>query len=225
MNRTTVFVARKIHTMNQSEPVATHVAVRDGRILAVGGAEEMTAWGNFVLDDRFAKYVLTPGFIEGHAHAQEGSIWEHPYVGYHDRYDPEGNLWRGAVSFDAVVETLQEIASSMGDESKPLFAWGFDPIYFGEQRMTTAHLDKVSATRPIVVMHSNGHLINVNSRVLEMTGISSSTDAFGITKDTAGNPTGSWWRWRRCIWRSGIQAIHSLTRSMSRNLSDMPKQQ
>ena len=35
---TRVFVARRIVTMNISLPIATHVAVRDGRILGLGGA-------------------------------------------------------------------------------------------------------------------------------------------------------------------------------------------
>ncbi len=39
-----VYVARKILTMNPAQPVATHVAVRDGRILAVGGLQEMRRW-------------------------------------------------------------------------------------------------------------------------------------------------------------------------------------
>jgi predicted amidohydrolase YtcJ len=33
---TTIFQARKIITMNPSRPLATHVAVRDGRILGAG---------------------------------------------------------------------------------------------------------------------------------------------------------------------------------------------
>jgi len=33
---TTIYRARKIITMNPSRPVATHVAVKDGRILGAG---------------------------------------------------------------------------------------------------------------------------------------------------------------------------------------------
>jgi predicted amidohydrolase YtcJ len=40
-----IFKARKIITMDVNWPEATHVAVRDGRILAVGGEDEATAWG------------------------------------------------------------------------------------------------------------------------------------------------------------------------------------
>ena len=60
---TTVYVARKIITLNPMQPVATHVAVRDGRILAVGDLDRMSQWGTFELDERFANKVLTPGFV------------------------------------------------------------------------------------------------------------------------------------------------------------------
>ncbi|MEO7010655.1 MAG: amidohydrolase, partial [Caldimonas sp.] len=63
MNPTTVFQARKIITMNPMQPEATHVAVRDGRILAVGDLERMRAWGAFDLDARFADQVLMPGLV------------------------------------------------------------------------------------------------------------------------------------------------------------------
>ena len=52
------------------------------------------------------------------------------------------------------------------------------------------HLDQVSKTRPVLVLHSNGHLLNVNSRILEMAGIDASTNIYGVLKDEAGKPTG-----------------------------------
>lgn len=190
MQATTVFKAKRIITMNNYLTEATHVAVRDGRILGVGGEAEMKMWGKSQLDERFADHVLMPGFVEGHAHAMEGGVWEQPYIGYHDRYDPEGKLWRGADSIDAVVATLRDIEKTMQSPDEPLFAWGFDPIFFDGERMSTKHIDQVSRTRPIIVLHSNGHLMNVNSRILEMAGITAQTDVHGISKDETGQPTG-----------------------------------
>jgi len=40
----------------------------------------MQAWGSFILDRRFADQVLLPGFVEGHCHLKEGSIWEQPCI-------------------------------------------------------------------------------------------------------------------------------------------------
>ena len=54
MSPITVYPARRIITMNPMQESATHVAVRDGRVLAVGSLADMQAWGDFVLDERFA---------------------------------------------------------------------------------------------------------------------------------------------------------------------------
>ena len=69
---TVVYRARRIVTMDRSNPEATHVAVREGRILAVGGEAETSVWGPVRRDERFRDLVLLPGFIEGHSHAATG---------------------------------------------------------------------------------------------------------------------------------------------------------
>ena len=190
MSTITVFAAKKIITMNSYLAEATHVAVRDGRILGVGNLQQMEQFGSYTLDKQFADKVLMPGFVEGHCHAKEGGIWEHAYVGFQDRYDPNGKLWRGADSFDAVIEVLTEAAKQLPDDGTPVFGWGFDPIYFGEERMSTEHVDRISSTRPVLILHSNGHVLNVNSTILEAAGIDADTDVAGVLKDASGNPTG-----------------------------------
>ena len=70
-----IFQAKKIITMNPSKPVATHVAVRDGRILAAGDLESLKNWGPHELENRLSEKVLMPGLVEGHAHATEGTYW------------------------------------------------------------------------------------------------------------------------------------------------------
>lgn len=189
MTETTLMRARKIITMNGYRPKATYVAIRDGRVLGVGAAEDLSGWGEMTPDDRFADKVLMPGFVEGHCHAKEGGMWEHPFVGYLDRRDPDGKLWEGVQSMEQVVDRLAGIERGM-EGDKPLFAWGFDPIYFGGARMRLAEIDRVSTTRPVLVMHSNGHVINVNSVVLQRAGIDRATNVDGVVKDGQGNPTG-----------------------------------
>jgi predicted amidohydrolase YtcJ len=190
MTETNVFSARDIITMNASRPHATHVAVRDGRILGAGSLEDMEQWAPYTLTDDFADKILVPGFVEGHAHAMEGGIWDFPYVGYEDRWDPSGRRWEGAQSLEAVIAALTAAEARLDDAETPLFAWGFDPIYFGEARMNAAQLDSVSTTRPIIVLHSNGHLLNVNSRLMDMAGITADTNVYGVLKDDNGKPTG-----------------------------------
>ena len=52
--------------MNPNRPFATHVAVRDGRILGAGSLEELGGWGEVELDTRFADKVILPGFDPEH---------------------------------------------------------------------------------------------------------------------------------------------------------------
>ena len=132
MSDTTILRAKKIITMNNYRPEATHVAIRDGRILGVGSAEDLAGWGEMTPDDRFADKVLMPGFVEGHCHAKEGGMWDYPFVGYLDRRDPDGGLWEGAVTMQAVIDRLRRISDGM-PEGETLYAWGFDPIYFDKK--------------------------------------------------------------------------------------------
>ncbi|MEE3291405.1 MAG: amidohydrolase family protein, partial [Pseudomonadota bacterium] len=188
---TTIFAAKKILTMNSYQPIATHVAVRDGRILGVGSLDELAHWGDYTLNETFCDKVLVPGFVEAHCHAMNGSVWEHTYVGYFDRTDPNGQVWPGIKNITGVVERLIEIEQTLDDSEETLFAWGFDPIYFDDGvRMKLEHLDQVSRDRRILVQHSNGHLLNANRKVLELASIDATTDVEGVMKDTDGNPTG-----------------------------------
>jgi predicted amidohydrolase YtcJ len=190
MPQTVIYPARRIITMNPARPFASHAAVRDGRILGAGRIEELEGWGPFEVDRRFESLVLMPGFVEGHSHAYEGGVWKYPYLGFFDRRSPDGTLAPGLKDIDAVVARLAEIERAMPTADGPLLAWGFDPIYFGGRRMDAADLDRVSSTRPVLVIHSNFHVLNVNTPVLLKAGIDRSTNVHGIVKDSGGDPTG-----------------------------------
>lgn len=171
MTDTTIYVARKIITMNPNQPDVTHVAVRDGKVLGAGSLEALAPWGDYVLDDRFADKVLMPGFVEGHAHTMEGTLWRNTYVGWFDRKDPDGKVWSGLKTVDAVVERLKEAETRLDDPDAPLSGWSLDPIYMNNERVTRHDLDRVSTTRPIGVLHASGHIINVNTKALELAGL------------------------------------------------------
>ncbi|MFZ9182309.1 MAG: amidohydrolase [Hylemonella sp.] len=197
-HQTTIFVAREIITMNPMQAAATHVAVRDGRILGVGNLSQLAQWGDYTLDTRFADCTLMPGLIEGHCHLKEGGIWELEYLGWFDRRNPLGKTIQGLRSMESVVQRLIDIEHQMQQSGmpadKPLVAWGFDPIYFGGERMTIEHLDSVSLSRPIVIAHANGHLMNVNSPMLRIAEIDEDSEVEGVVKfnggPRAGQPNG-----------------------------------
>ena len=189
MTDITVFRAKKIITMDPNLPEATHVAVRDGRILAVGGAACADQWGEVRRDDSLSDAVLMPGFVEGHAHMMAGAIWRYAYAGYHDRIDPDGRLWKGMTDIGGVIAGLTEFAQRLGP-GEPLIGWGFDPIFLRGERLDRAHLDRIGRDRPIAIIYSNFHLMCVNSRTLEMAQYDRDTPAEGVVKGPDGEPTG-----------------------------------
>jgi predicted amidohydrolase YtcJ len=188
---TTIYSAKRILTMNPARPLATHVAVRDGRILGAGTLDELKGWGEYTLDERFAGKALMPGLVEGHSHTMEGTFWRYAYVGYFDRTDPDGRVWPGVASIDAVVERLKEAGARLDDPKAPIAGWSLDPIYYGDRRCSRQDLDRVSTTRAIGVLHASGHIMNVNTRALELAGLlRKGIDHPGIPLGEDGLPTG-----------------------------------
>jgi predicted amidohydrolase YtcJ len=185
----TIFQAKKIITMDRDRPQATHVAVRDGRILGVGVFEDVSGWGDHQLDTTFADKVVMPGFVEGHCHLLAGGMWKYLYVGYHDRIDPGGKFWPGVTTIEDVLARMAEADKSL-PAGEPLIAWAFDPIFLMERRPDKDDFDKISSDRPIVVMHSNFHVMTVNSKALELAGYDAGSNVDGIDKGADGEPNG-----------------------------------
>ncbi|MEZ5450309.1 MAG: hypothetical protein R3E89_15520, partial [Thiolinea sp.] len=94
----TIFIAKNIITLNPSMPQATHIAVADGRIQAVGPWEAVSHLQGYAMDERFKDQTILPGFVEGHSHALEGAMWDYLYLGYFARTDPTGKQWPGVTS-------------------------------------------------------------------------------------------------------------------------------
>ncbi|MEL6679624.1 MAG: amidohydrolase family protein, partial [Pseudomonadota bacterium] len=189
MSNVTVFTAKKVLTMDPSVPEATHIAVREGRILAVGDASCGDQWGTVTRDERLADSVLMPGLVEGHAHLMAGAMWRYAYAGYHDRTDPQGKLWKGLTTLDEVIAGMKDYAATLAP-GEPLVGWGFDPIFLQDERLSRRHLDAIDADRPIAIMFSNFHLMCVNSASLAAAGYDAGTNAEGVVKGPDGVPTG-----------------------------------
>ncbi|MGB3556282.1 MAG: amidohydrolase [Jannaschia sp.] len=184
-----VFGAKKIITMDRNCPIATHVAIRDGRIVGVGGPDCGTGWGPVVRDDRFANRVIVPGLIEAHAHVMAGGIWRFTYCGHYARRDPDGMEWPGLRDYDALIERLREVAKDT-PPGEPVVGWGFDPNFVEGRRLDRDHLDQVSTEHPVAVVHSNFHLLSANSTALANAGLDSGANIEGVVKGADGAPNG-----------------------------------
>ena len=185
----TVYSARKIITMDHNRPEATHVAVRDGLVLAVGGPDCAAGWGESRLDDRFAGAVLMPGLVEAHAHVMAGGVLRHCHVGHYPRTGADGGTLPAATGNDAIVERLRAAAASL-PTGAPVVGWGYDPASVAGPRLDRHSLDRVSTAHPVVVLHANVHVLSANTRALELTGIERLKDIEGACRASDGTLSG-----------------------------------
>ncbi len=183
-----VFQARKIITMDPNCPQATHVAVRDGIVLAVGGADCGQAWGEDQIDARFADHVMLPGLIEAHAHVMAGGIWRHRYLGHFERTDPDGRVWQGITETDRILEQLREELDH--DAVGPIVGWGYDPRFVRGPEINRHMLDGLSTRRAVIILHSNFHVLTANRVALDGAGITESSNIEGICRADDGTLTG-----------------------------------
>ena len=87
MKKTIIYIARSILTMNPDQPRATAVAVRDGRVLSVGGLEDIIHWLKrspflpYEVETLFADKILLPGLVDAHTHLASLALeYAHTFV-------------------------------------------------------------------------------------------------------------------------------------------------
>ena len=161
----TVYKSKKILAMDDNYPDATHVAVRNGFIIGIGGTDCAEGWGDYEIIEDFKNDVLMPGLIEAHAHVSAGGVWRFTYCGHYARVDPEGQAWSGVTTYDGLIERLKKVAAGI-PAGQPVVGWGFDPSFLEGDRLNRRQLDSVSKDHPVVVLHSNFHVLSANSRAL-----------------------------------------------------------
>lgn len=185
-----VYPARIVRTMDPSRPTAQAVAVRGDRIRAVGSLDELATYGPARIDRRYEDAVLLPGFVEAHSHASAGAMWRATYVGFFPQTQPDGRPSAACRTIEEIVAELARAEAALTDPAEPLIGWGLDPLYFPGARLDARVLDRVSATRPIFVMHASLHMATVNSAALVADRIDQHTGTAGVITDASGHPTG-----------------------------------
>ena len=162
---TTVYGGGDILTMAGREPAyAEALAVRDGKILAVGTRAEVDkAAGAGATQVDLAGKTLVPGFIDTHGHMVYfgKNLMDADLVGTADLAELLARLTKHA-------ETVPEGAWIVG--------FGYKAAGLAENRTpTAAELDQVSATRPVMIVDSSGHLGSANSVLLKLAGVTADT--------------------------------------------------
>lgn len=175
-----VLTGGPVHTVDPARSRATSVAVRDGRIVAVGHDEvrELIGPRTDVVD--LAGKSLLPGFQDAHVHPQ-GAGLELGLCHLADTVDPAEYLRRIKVYADEHPDV--EWITGGG--------WSLEAFPGGAP--TAAALDAIVPDRPVFLPNRDHHGAWVNSRALEHAGIDARTPdpADGrIERDADGNPTG-----------------------------------
>jgi len=171
-----------IYTFTAEAPTAQALAIRDGRIYAVGSVGRVQAAVAGLRGDalNLQGRAVVPALTDAHVHI----------------------TLQGLASMEvrlAGVASLEEALGLIADRAVtlPAGAWlrgsGWDHVTWGRRWPTRADLDAVCPERPAVLLRKDGHSLWVNSLALRLAGIDATTpDPPGgmIQRDRDGEPTG-----------------------------------
>lgn len=188
-----VFINGIVYTVDEANPKAEAVAVKDGLILAVGSTEEIQAYvgeSTEVID--LQGKTMTPGFIESHAHLMG--------IGYNKL---EIDLMY-VKTYDELIEKIAEAAAKAqpGDwitgRGWHQDKWLQMPDKTVKGFQTHDPLSAVTPNNPVYLAHASGHASFVNKKAMELAGITplrsekptQEVEGGEVLRDELGNPTG-----------------------------------
>lgn len=167
-----------ILTMNDGQPRVEAVAVKDGRIMALGSSKDMGQYrGEKTVMQDLAGRTLLPGFVDAHGHAFMIGLQA---ISANLLSAPDGKV----TDIDSLQKTLMKWSDEHAGTRKSIgmiLGFGYDDAQLaGQKHPTRKDLDAVSTDLPVLIVHQSAHLGVMNSKALELA---------GITADTA-NPEG-----------------------------------
>jgi predicted amidohydrolase YtcJ len=185
-------------TMDRQDRRAEAVAVRDGKISAVGPSAEIAATaGGSTRTVALAGRTLAPGFIDPHNHF---SMTAFEPVSVDCRMPP----------LDGIKGVVDAIAAAAAGSPKGQWIWGlgFDPLTWGERRRITRwELDEAAPDNPVCIMDFSYHAAYTNSAALKLAGIDRNTPypyRGMIVRDGRGEPEGT-------LWERAMDPVHRMT--------------
>ena len=178
----------KVVTVDKSTPTAQAIAVRDGRILAIGSSAAMRKHKGpktEVIDLKGAMAI--PGLIEGHGHFTGVGAFKRSLNLRNSKNWSDIVSMVGAAAKEA--RPGQWIVGRGFHQSK----WEASPSPNVQGFPVHDDLSKASPNNPVILTHASGHATMVNEKALEVAGINRATkDPEGgeILRDANGNATG-----------------------------------
>jgi predicted amidohydrolase YtcJ len=169
-----VFVNGDVITMDAAETVAEAVAVREGRIDAVGSRQDIMRLAGpdttvIDLDGR----TLLPGFVDSHGHVYAAGSQA---LSANLLPPPDGNGRNIEQIQDELTQWLED-ANGVMQRLGWVIGFGYDDSQLAEQRHPTRDdLDAIVANQPALIIHQSGHLGVANSAALALVGIDASSE-------------------------------------------------
>ncbi|MFA7624036.1 MAG: amidohydrolase, partial [Pusillimonas sp.] len=169
----TIWTGGPIVTINDARPAVEAVAVRDGKILAVGSMSELEPHqGKDTQTINLQGKAMLPGFVDAHGHAFMIGLQA---ISANLLAPPDGKV----TSIKGLQQTLQAWSKEHASTEKSIgmiLGFGYDDAQLAEQRHPTREdLDAVSKDTPVLIIHQSGHIGVMNSKALELAGITPDT--------------------------------------------------
>lgn len=180
-NGNIAYINGKIFTADDANPYAEAMLVENGRIAWVGPQDQLPA-GSYETVDLQGKRVI-PGFVDAHMHP----------VMLADFSKKISSLPPKVHSIQELKAEIRRVREEQGP-GKWIEGWGYDEGKLAEGRSPTRwDLDEGCSDSPVSIIRTCGHIRCVNSKALELAGITKDTpDPQGgkIDRDENGEPTG-----------------------------------
>lgn len=170
-----------VYTVDSSFTVAEAMAIKDGKIVAVGNNVDILK--NYSAKENIDAQgkAVYPGFIDAHAH----------FVGYAKSLF-EVQLYNCS-TWDDVLHHVSDFAHS-ADTTQWIIGRGWDQNKFpGKQYPTNELLNKRYPNTPVLLTRIDGHAAIANAKALELAGITTGVSLVGgeVSMDMkTGKPTG-----------------------------------
>lgn len=179
-----ILLHARIYTVNPTQPWAEALAIRDGKIIAVGKEDEISHYrgtSTKVIDAK--NRLVLPGFTDCHVHFMDGS------------FSLQQVNVESAKSLAEVQQQIRAYAKAHPNDAWVLGrGWSY-PIFPPSGMPDKKQLDAVVPDRPAYIEGYDGHTWWANTKALEAAHISKATvDPPGgtIVRDPAtGEPTGA----------------------------------
>jgi predicted amidohydrolase YtcJ len=168
-----IYYNGNIVTIDDARPAAGALAVKDGKILAVGEREEvLQARGDGTRLVDLEGRTLLPGFVDAHGHVMGGGLQA---LSANLLSPPDGEV-TDIASLQRTLRDWMAANRQAVDRIRLVVGFGYDNAQLAELRHPTRDdLDAVTTEIPVLVIHQSGHLVAANSKALEVGGITAET--------------------------------------------------